>query len=266
MSYIEILNVEKTFNKDNIDENKVLNGIDIIFNEGDFICVIGGNGAGKSTFLNTLAGVIKPEKGSILLNGNDITNQSIQERSKYISRVFQDPLLGSCPTLSIEENLSLAYKRGHSRKLVKAIKKDRREFFTKKLKSLDLGIENRLKSEVGLLSGGQRQALTLLMATLEKPSLLLLDEHTAALDPKTRTKVLKLTEQLVNKDKITTLMVTHDMEDAIKYGNRLIMLHEGRVLVDIDGKEKENLSVNSLLELFHHKSGAQFSNDVSLLK
>ncbi|MEG0284144.1 MAG: ATP-binding cassette domain-containing protein, partial [Erysipelotrichales bacterium] len=201
-----------------------------------------------------------------IIDKKDITNLSIQQKAKDIARVFQDPLLGTCPTLSIEENLSLAYSRGQSRKLKRALKKENQSYYIERLKSLGLGLETRLKSEVGLLSGGQRQALTLLMATLLKPKLLLLDEHTAALDPRTRSQVLELTNQLVKQDKITTLMVTHDMEDAIKYGNRLIMLHEGKKIVDVSGKEKEDLSINTLMELFHNNSGTQFSNDASLLK
>ncbi|MGL4382448.1 MAG: ABC transporter ATP-binding protein, partial [Bacilli bacterium] len=258
---VSLKNINKTFNQGLVDENHVLKGIDLDIYEGDFISVIGGNGAGKSTLLNCIAGSISIDEGSIYLNDQNITRKSLIQRSKYISRVFQDPRMGSATKLTIEENLSVALKRGQKRNLSLGVKKSNRPLFKDKLKDLDLGLEDRLKTEIGLLSGGQRQAITLLMATLVTPTLLLLDEHTAALDPKTSNVVLKITKEIVAKQQISTLMITHNMEDALKYGNRLIMLHEGRKVVDVSGEQKANLSVSKLIELFHQNSGEVLSQD-----
>lgn len=263
---LKLDNLHKVFNSGGVNENHVLKGIELELNKGDFITVIGGNGAGKSTLLNTIAGNIIPDVGTITLNGHDVTKDSVIKKSKNISRVFQDPSLGSSPKLNIEENLSLAYLRGKKRGLKRAVKLDNRKLFIEKLKTLGLGLENRLKTEVSLLSGGQRQALTLLMATIVEPELLLLDEHTAALDPKTTQLVLDLTDKLIRDNNLTALMVTHDMEDAIKYGNRLIMLHNGRKVVDVQGEEKEKLTVEELIALFHKNSGELLSQDNMLLK
>lgn len=263
---LKIDNLHKIFNEGTVNENHVLRGIDLELEKGDFITVIGGNGAGKSTLLNTIAGAIIPDAGSITIANKDVTNHSVMKKSKYISRVFQDPSMGSATKLNIEENLSLAYLRGQKRGLRRAVKVENRKLFKDKLATLELGLENRLKTEVGLLSGGQRQALTLLMATIVQPELLLLDEHTAALDPKTTESVLKLTDKLVKENNLTALMVTHDMNDALKYGNRLIMLHNGRKIIDVSGKEKSELSVADLIAMFHKNSGEILSQDNILLK
>ncbi|MDH6603331.1 putative ABC transport system ATP-binding protein [Bacilli bacterium PM5-9] len=263
---LKLDNLHKVFNSGSVNENHVLKGIDLVINKGDFISVIGGNGAGKSTLLNVIAGSITPDVGIITLEDNDVTNDSVIKKSKYISRVFQDPSMGSSPKLNIEENLSLAYLRGKKRGLKKAVKVSNRKLFIEKLCDLGLGLEDRLKTEVSLLSGGQRQALTLLMATIIQPKVLLLDEHTAALDPKTTELVLNLTDKLIKENNLTSLMVTHDMEDAIKYGNRLIMLHSGKVVVDISGDKKKELSVSKLIELFHKNSGEMLKQDDMLLK
>lgn len=262
---IELNNIRKTFNKGSINENNVLKGIDLSLNEGDFVTVIGGNGAGKSTLLNVIAGNINVDEGKIIIDSNDVTNDDVIRRSKYISRVFQDTNMGTCGLLSIEENLSIALLRGQKRGLKKAIKNSNLKLFKDSLEKLDLNLEKRIKTAVSHLSGGQRQALTLLMATLVKPKLLLLDEHTAALDPKTTATVLDLTEKLVSENNITTIMVTHDMEDALKYGNRLIMLHSGRKVVDIGKKEKSKMNVQQLVDLFHKNSGELLKQDSILL-
>lgn len=259
-------NLHKTFNAGSNNENHVLKGVDLELNKGDFVTVIGGNGAGKSTLLNTISGNYIPDEGSIILDGKKVNKDSVIKKSKYIARVFQDPSMGSSPLLTIEENLSLAYLRGKKRGFKKAVKLSNKKMFVEKLKSLGLGLENRLKTEVSLLSGGQRQALTLLMATIVQPKLLLLDEHTAALDPKTTQLVLELTDKLVKENELTTLMVTHDMEDAIKYGNRLIMLHNGQKIVDVADEQKASLTVEKLLMLFHENSGEKLSQDNMLLK
>ena len=251
---LEIQNVSKTFNAGTVNQKTALNGLNLKLNEGDFVTVIGGNGAGKSTMLNAVAGVWPVDEGKIIIDGVDVTRLSEHQRAAYIGRVFQDPMTGTAATMQIEENLALAARRGKPRTLRIGITKAEREQYRELLKTLDLGLEDRLTARVGLLSGGQRQALTLLMATLRKPDLLLLDEHTAALDPKTADKVLQITEEIVARDNLTTLMVTHNMKNAIQYGNRLIMMDAGRVVVDIRGEEKQNLTVRDLLEKFNIES------------
>lgn len=248
---LEILNVYKTFNAGTINEKRAINGLNLVLNPGDFVTVIGGNGAGKSTMLNLVAGVFPADSGVIRLNGFNLTKLPEHKRAKHLGRVFQDPMRGTAADMGIEENLALAFRRGKSRGFGWGISNEERKLYQERLKTLDLGLEDRMTSKVGLLSGGQRQALTLLMATLHKPDLLLLDEHTAALDPKTADKVLSLTEEIVKRDNLTTLMVTHNMKNAIQYGNRLIMMHDGRVVVDIAGEEKKNLKVQDLLEKFN---------------
>ena len=248
---LKIRDVYKTFNRGTVNEKVAINGLDLTLEDGDFVTVIGGNGAGKSTMLNLIAGVFPVDSGKIILNGLNLNGLPEHKRARFLGRVFQDPMRGTAATMGIEENLALAYRRGKRRGLGHGITGEEREMYREKLKSLDLGLEDRLTSKVGLLSGGQRQALTLLMATLQKPDLLLLDEHTAALDPKTADKVLQLTEEIVARDHLTTLMVTHIMKNAIQYGNRLIMMDAGRVVVDIRGEEKKNLSVRDLLEKFN---------------
>ena len=262
---LEIKNVHKTFNKGTINEKKALNGVDLKLQPGDFVTVIGGNGAGKSTMLNMIAGVYPIDQGTILLDGKDISDLPEYKRAYMLGRVFQDPMMGTAAGMEIQENMAMAYRRGKSRGLSWGITKKEKKMFKEKLATLDLGLEERMTSKVGLLSGGQRQALTLLMATLKKPSLLLLDEHTAALDPKTAKKVLDLTEKIVAKDNLTTLMVTHNMKDAINIGNRLIMMNEGRVIYDVSGQEKKNLKVPDLLKKFEEVSGEDFANDRMLL-
>ena len=247
---LELKNLYKTFNAGTVNEKRAIDGLDLTLEDGDFVTIIGGNGAGKSTTLNLIAGVFPADQGSILLDGVDITRLPEHKRAKYLGRVFQDPMMGTAATMGIEENLALANRRGQRRTLRPGITAQEREVFRKQLAALGLGLEDRMTSKVGLLSGGQRQALTLLMATLKKPRLLLLDEHTAALDPKTADKVLQITEEIVARDKLTTLMVTHNMKHAIQYGNRLIMMDAGKVVVDIRGEEKKNLSVRDLLEKF----------------
>lgn len=262
---LELITIDKIFEAGTVNENHVLKGINFSVEKGDFISVIGGNGAGKSTLLNTISGSYPVDSGAILLDGKDVTNEETYKRAKYISRVFQDAKLGTATRLTIEENLAVAWKRGKKRALGFGIKKEQREFFKEELKQLDLNLENRLKMEVGLLSGGQRQALTLLMATVVTPKLLLLDEHTAALDPKTSEMVMDLTQKIVSEKNITTLMITHSMEQAINYGNRLIMMDKGRIVVDISGEEKNQLTVPDLLALFKEKSGSEVSEDAMLL-
>ena len=247
---LELKELYKTFNAGTINEKRAINGVDLTLEDGDFVTIIGGNGAGKSTILNLISGVFPVDAGTIHLNGVDLTHLPEHRRAKYLGRVFQDPMMGTAATMGIEENLALAYRRGARRGLGVGIKKQEREMYREQLAALGLGLEDRMTSKVGLLSGGQRQALTLLMATLKKPELLLLDEHTAALDPKTADKVLQLTEEIVSRDKLTTLMVTHNMKNAIQYGNRLIMMDSGRIVVDIRGEEKKNLTVTDLLEKF----------------
>ena len=262
---LNISDVEKTFNPGTINEKKALNGINLHLAKGDFVTVIGGNGAGKSTMLNMIAGVYPVDCGSIVIDGVDITHLPEYKRAKSLGRVFQDPMTGTAADMQIEENLALAARRGKRRTLRAGITSKERAEYKELLKILGLGLENRLTAKVGLLSGGQRQALTLLMATLKKPKLLLLDEHTAALDPKTAKKVLEITDEIVSKDNLTTLMITHNMHDAIEYGNRLIMMHEGRIIVDVSGEEKKKLTIPELLELFEKASGSEFANDKVML-
>lgn len=262
---LELSGIHKTFNIGTINEKKALSDINLKVDEGDFITVIGGNGAGKSTMLNIIAGVFAPEQGNIVIDGEDVTKMSEFKRASMVGRVFQDPMVGTASKMNIEENLALANRRGKKRGLHWGIKKSERDFFKEKLKMLDLNLEDRLTTKVGLLSGGQRQALTLLMATLIKPKVLLLDEHTAALDPKTASKVLSITEEITSSQNITTIMITHNMKDAIKYGNRLIMMMGGKIIYDVRGEEKSNLTVKDLLAKFEQSSGGEFANDRMLL-
>jgi putative ABC transport system ATP-binding protein len=262
---LEIKGVHKTFNPGTINEKKALNGIDLTLNEGDFITVIGGNGAGKSTMLNMITGVFPVDCGSILIDGVDVTKLPEHKRAKFLGRVFQDPMTGTAADMEIQENLAIAARRGKLRSLKPGVTKKEKAQFAELLKKLDLGLESRLTSKVGLLSGGQRQAITLMMATLQNPKLLLLDEHTAALDPATAAKVLAITEELVTGGNITTLMITHNMKDAIRYGNRLIMMNNGKIIYDISGEEKKNLQVSDLLDLFAKASKGEFANDRIML-
>ena len=262
---LKITNLYKTFHPGTVNAKTALNGLNLELEEGDFVTVIGGNGAGKSTMLNAIAGVWKPDSGTIEINGIDVTSVPEYKRASYLGRVFQDPMKGTAPDMEIAENLAIAARRGTKRKLVWGIKKKEREEYKQLLATLELGLEDRLSSKVGLLSGGQRQAVTLLMATLKKPKILLLDEHTAALDPKTAEKVLQLTDKLVNENNLTTLMITHNMRDAIAHGNRLIMMHQGRIIIDVRGEEKAKLPVEDLLDMFSKASGSEFSNDRAIL-
>ena len=262
---LDIIGVEKTFNPGTVNEKKALRGIDLHLDEGDFVTVIGGNGAGKSTMLNMIAGVYLVDCGSIIVDGVDVTKLPEHKRAKYLGRVFQDPMTGTAADMQIEENLALAARRGAFRGLRSGITSKERKEYKELLKILDLGLEERLTAKVGLLSGGQRQALTLLMATLKKPKLLLLDEHTAALDPKTAKKVLDITEEIVAKDNLMTIMITHNMADAIRVGNRLIMMHEGRIVVDVKGEEKKKLTIEQLLQMFEASSGTQMTSDKVML-
>ena len=262
---LEIKNVYKTFNAGTVNQKVALNGLDLTLEDGDFVTVIGGNGAGKSTMLNAVAGVWPVDMGKILIDGKDITRLPEHKRACYIGRVFQDPMMGTAATMGIDENLALARRRGEPRTLRTGISAKERAEYREMVKELDLGLEDRMTSKVGLLSGGQRQAITLLMATLKKPKLLLLDEHTAALDPKTAAKVLALSEKIVQEHRLTTLMITHNMKDAIKYGNRLIMMYEGRIIYDVRGEEKRALHVSDLLARFEQISGDAAANDRMLL-
>ena len=262
---LELYQVCKTFNPGTVNEKLALNHLSLTLEEGDFATVIGGNGAGKSTMLNAISGVWPVDEGTIRIGGVDVTDLPEHRRALYLGRVFQDPMVGTAANMTIEENLALAARRGEKRTLRWGIKKSEREQFRELLKPLDLGLEDRLTAKVGLLSGGQRQALTLLMASLKKPKVLLLDEHTAALDPKTAAKVLELSDQIVEEHKLTTLMVTHNMKDAIAHGNRLIMLDAGRVILDIGGEEKKKLTVPDLLARFSKASGEEMENDRLLL-
>ena len=262
---LEIRDVYKTFNAGTINEKKALCGISLTLKDGDFCTVIGGNGAGKSTTLNAVAGVWPVDSGAILIDGKDVSGLSEHKRAAMLGRVFQDPMTGTAADMQIYENLAIAARRGNRRTLKWGVKKKEKESFYELLKILDLGLEDRMTTKVGLLSGGQRQALTLLMATLKKPKILLLDEHTAALDPKTAAKVLEATERIVSRDHLTTLMITHNMRDAITHGNRLIMMKEGRIILDIEGEEKKKLTVENLLEKFSVASGEEFANDRMIL-
>ena len=262
---LEIQNIHKTFNPGTINEKVALNGVNLNLNPGDFVTIIGGNGAGKSTTLNAIAGVWSVDEGKIIIDGVDITKLSEHKRALYLGRVFQDPMTGTAATMSIEENMAIAARRGERRGLGWGITKKERERYTEALKELDLGLEDRLSSKVGLLSGGQRQAITLLMASLKKPKLLLLDEHTAALDPKTAAKVLAISDKIIQEHQLTAMMVTHNMKDAIAHGNRLIMMHEGKIIYDVSGEEKKNLKVADLLAKFEEVSGGEFANDRMML-
>jgi putative ABC transport system ATP-binding protein len=262
---LKLLDISKTFNANTMNEKKALTGVNLHLKPKDFVTVIGGNGAGKSTLLNLIAGVYISDEGEIVLDGEAVTLMPEHKRARLLGRVFQDPMKGTAADMEIEENLAMAYRRGKKRGFGWGITKKEREMYAEAVKMLDLGLETRMKSKVGLLSGGQRQALTLLMATLQKPKLLLLDEHTAALDPKTAKKVLEITEEIVTRDELTALMVTHNMKDAIRYGNRLIMMHGGNIIFDIEGEEKKNLKVEDLLRKFETVSGDEFANDRMLL-
>lgn len=262
---LDIKNVEKTFNPGTINEKKALCDISLHLDKGDFVTVIGGNGAGKSTMLNMVAGVYPVDHGRVVIDGIDATRLPEYKRAKYLGRVFQDPMTGTAADMQIEENLALAARRGKRRTLRPGITAKERAEYRELLKILGLGLENRLTAKVGLLSGGQRQALTLLMATLMSPKVLLLDEHTAALDPKTAKKVLEITDEIVARNNLTTLMITHNMHDAIQYGNRLIMMHEGRIVVDVRGEEKKQLTIEQLLQLFEQSSGSKFGSDKAIL-
>ena len=262
---LEIKDLYKTFNPGTINEKAALRGINWTLNDGDFVTIIGGNGAGKSTLLNMLTGVYYADAGQILIDGEDITNLPEHKRAKYFGRVFQDPMTGTAANMQIEENMALAARRGKKRTLKFGIRKEEREEYRKLLARLNLGLEDRLTAKVGLLSGGQRQAITLLMATMQNPKLLLLDEHTAALDPKTAAKVLEISEKIITENHLTAMMVTHNMKDAITYGNRLIMMNNGQIIYDVSGEEKKNLKVADLLKKFEEVSGGEFANDRMML-
>lgn len=262
---LRIEDVYKTFNAGTINEKKALCGVNLTLEEGEFVTVIGGNGAGKSTTLNAVAGVWPVDSGRIYIGGDDVTRLSEYKRAKYLGRVFQDPMTGTATTMSIEENMAIAARRGKARRLTWGITKAERDTYREMLKTLNLGLEDRLTSKVGLLSGGQRQAITLLMTSIQKPKLLLLDEHTAALDPKTAAKVLEISDKIIAENHLTAMMVTHNMRDAIAHGNRLIMMHEGKVILNIAGEEKKKLTVEDLLHQFERVSGEEFANDKALL-
>ena len=262
---LKITDLQKTFNPGTVNAKTALDGLDLHLKDGDFVTVIGGNGAGKSTLLNAIAGVWKPDFGTIEIDGVDVTNMPEHKRARFLGRVFQDPMKGTAPDMEIAENLAIAARRGTKRRFVWGVRKAEREKYKEMLADLELGLEDRLSAKVGLLSGGQRQAVTLLMASLSKPKLLLLDEHTAALDPKTAAKVLELTDKIVTENKLTTLMITHNMKDAITHGNRLIMMHEGKVIIDVEGEEKQMLTVEDLLALFVKASGKVFADDRAIL-
>lgn len=262
MSYmLELINIHKAFNVGTINEKVALNGVSLQLNPGDFVTIIGGNGAGKSTMLNAVAGVWPVDDGKILIDGVDVTRLPEHKRAKYLGRVFQDPMTGTAATMGIDENMAIAARRGQHRTLRWGIARKEREYYCELLKTLDLGLESRMSTKVGLLSGGQRQAITLLMASLQKPKLLLLDEHTAALDPKTAQKVLDISDKIIADHSLTAMMVTHNMKDAIAHGNRLIMMHEGRIIYDVSGEKKKKLKVADLLVKFEEASGSEFAND-----
>ena len=262
---LEIKEIWKTFNAGTVNEKQALRGVSLTLNDGDFCTVIGGNGAGKSTMLNAVAGTFPVDAGTISIGGTDVTHLPEFKRAKFIGRVFQDPMMGTAPTMQIIENLALAARRGQNRGLKWGITKAEKERYQELLHGLDLGLEDRLTSKVGLLSGGQRQALTLLMASLRKPKLLLLDEHTAALDPATAAKVLELSDQIVEENGLTALMITHNMTDAIKHGNRLIMMDQGRIILDIEGEDKKHLTKKDLMDKFAQVAGYQLDSDETLL-
>ena len=262
---LKVNNICKTFNKGTVNEKKALTGVNLVLNEGDFVTIIGGNGAGKSTLLNSICGVFNVDSGRIEIDGVDITRLPEHKRAKYLGRVFQDPMMGTGADMQIVENMSLAYRRGKKRGLKWAITAKEKTIYREMLAELGLGLEDRMTSKVGLLSGGQRQALTLLMAVIQKPKQLLLDEHTAALVPKTAAKVLELSEKFISENNLTAMMITHNMKDAITHGNRLIMMHEGNIIYDVSGEEKKNLTVDDLLKKFADLSGKEFANDRALL-
>ena len=262
---LEIQDIHKTFNLGTINEKIALNGVNLNLKPGDFVTIIGGNGAGKSSMLNAIAGVWPVDKGRIIVGGTDLTKFPEYKRASYLGRVFQDPMVGTAITMSIEENMAIAARRGKVRGLGWGIRKKEKEAYKEMVAELKLGLEERMATKVGLLSGGQRQAVTLLMAALQHPKLLLLDEHTAALDPKTAAKVLELSDKIIEENQLTALMVTHNMKDAIAHGNRLIMMHEGRVVYDVEGEEKKKLQVSDLLAKFEEVSGDELSNDRMLL-
>lgn len=262
---LEVKNISKTFNRGTINEKCALSNLSLSLNDGDFVTVIGGNGAGKSTLLNAVAGVWPVDSGAIIIDGEDVTGMPEYKRAKYIGRVFQDPMMGTAPSMQIEENLALAYRRGKKRGLKWGVTASEREIYREKLATLGLGLEDRLTAKVGLLSGGQRQALTLLMASLQTPKLLLLDEHTAALDPGTAKKVLELSDKIISENKLTALMITHNMSDAIRHGNRLIMMDRGKIVLDISGEEKMKLTKADLLARFAEETGTQEETDSVLL-
>ncbi|NLH90983.1 MAG: ABC transporter ATP-binding protein [Atopobium sp.] len=262
---LDLVHVSKTFNPGTINQKLALDDVSLHLDDGDFVTVIGGNGAGKSTLLNAVAGVWRPDSGTISIDGTDVTLMPEHKRAAYIGRVFQDPMEGTAASMQIEENLALAKRRGKRRMLSPGISTEERQEYRTHLAKFGLGLEDRMTSKVGLLSGGQRQALTLLMATLKRPKVLLLDEHTAALDPKTATKVLEATDRVVEENHLTTLMITHNMRDAIAHGNRLLMMAEGRIILDIRGDKKKSLSVEDLLRQFETASGEEFANDAAIL-
>lgn len=262
---LKIENVCKVFNPGTINEKRALSGLSLNLEDGDFVTVIGGNGAGKSTMLNMISGVYPCDSGKIILDNQDITTMAEYQRAKYLGRVFQDPMMGTAATMSIEENLAMANRRAKHRRLVWGVTAKEKAEYKDLVATLGLGLESRLTAKVGLLSGGQRQAITLLMATLQKPKLLLLDEHTAALDPKTAAKVLEISDKIIAENHLTTMMVTHNMKDAITHGNRLIMMYDGRVILDIRGEEKKKLTVDDLLQKFSKASGDELNNDRMLL-
>ncbi len=262
---LELKNIEKTFYAGTVNENYVIKNLSLDLEDGDYVTVIGGNGAGKSTMLNIISGALLPDSGSVTIDGEDVTKLKEYQRAKYLGRVFQDPRLGTATNMSIAENMAIANRRGKSRGLKWGLPKSEEAEYKELLSILDLGLENRLDAKMGLLSGGQRQAVTLLMATIQRPKILLLDEHTAALDPKTAAKVLEITDKIVTQNKLTTVMITHNMRDAIKHGNRLVMLDAGRVILDIRGEEKQNLTVDQLLKKFEHLGGESTLSDRMLL-
>ena len=262
---LQIKHVSKTFNKGTVNEKQALRDLNLTLKEGDFVTIIGGNGAGKSTMLNAIAGVWPVDEGQIIIDDKDVTKLPEYKRAAFLGRVFQDPMTGTATTMSIEENMAIAARRGRKRGLSWGITKAERDTYREMLKTLDLGLEDRLTSKVGLLSGGQRQAITLLMASIQKPKLLLLDEHTAALDPKTAAKVLEISDKIISENHLTAMMVTHNMKDAIVHGNRLIMMHEGHIIYDVAGEEKKNLHVSDLLAKFQVASGGEFANDRMIL-
>ena len=262
---LDLKNVSKTFHPGTVNARTALNDLTLHLDEGDFVTVIGGNGAGKSTMQNAICGTWQPDEGSIELDGVNVSGMPEYKRARYLGRVYQDPMMGTSAGMEIEENLALAVRRGKRHTLRLGIRRSEREDYRRRLKELGLGLEDRLTTKVGTLSGGQRQALTLLMATLQQPKLLLLDEHTAALDPQTAARVMELTDRLVQENHLTTLMITHNMRDAIRYGNRLLMLHNGRIVLDISGEEKARLTVADLMDMFRKVSGREYDNDRTLL-